>query len=267
MDLSNITRTNDYISADDITQMGIENWDAAYTESVYEIGIIIPCIFRDIGNGERELLAGRRRLSSFLKARKRAIEDGSLVNRPWLERAPIVVYEGIDRVAGDVITLLENMERSDNPLHAYQVMCDARARGDWDAVQGIIKTIGRKGAVLFRKYEKIDPQLIQAGLNNQISQTNLHEVATIGLARQALLVEKLATKSRLTETDIKDAKKASAAEVLGQTGYPTPGVVVQDNAPHFLVINGKKMAVYSEYASAKQNLKEGGKLYKLIPQG
>jgi len=205
------------------TQLRDYGWklvgDAKYKNSVYYNGVVVP-LFLATWQGKLSLVGGNRRVLSLLAAYDMAKEDGTLDVRPWLWNVMVVIFEDVPPDVQTAWALLDNAERSNNPLKTYELIMEAQDRGDWDDVTVIYK-LNRVAYEQAMEFGKLKPYFLDALRKGDLSKGNALAVARMGV-RQDYLEELVKNKrdkdgfpdTRVTGNDIKAAKEARATAVL-----------------------------------------------------
>lgn len=197
--------------------------DAAYADSVYKVGILEPILVQECVDGTYTVIAGNRRILSFLEARKRASEDGTLINRPWLDTIPARVYPDITTVNKFAIMLVENEERGKGDLRLYHEIRRCIDEGLWDEVKEIYALNAKRFEEIMR-YGNVDKKLVKAYEEGKVTKGNLSAISRLGEKYQEKLVDKLEEKKAdgkkavITAGDIKDVKSSRSA--LARSAMP-----------------------------------------------
>ena len=169
--------------------------ESSLVESIAAYGVLQPIIVRfNMATNLYDVVAGRRR---FDAARKVAVtaEDGEDATIP----ARIITYAGDT----NVITLVENTQRKDNPLSELQAIVALQKLGasEKDIQQATGFPIGSIRARM--KLEKLVPELMQAVTIGTVSMTAATEAARLPAAIQKKLVKKLAENGKLKVEDLR----------------------------------------------------------------
>ena len=200
-----------------------------FVKSVYKDGVH-QAISVAKWEGKYYLVGGNRRCLSWLAAREKAQADGTYDARPWLHKIRALIYHDMPPDVQKARAILENEERSDNPLHTFLIIHTAQQNGDWDA---IIQTY-EMDAQAYKKatqLENLHPDLLELALEGRMAKGPMFSAAKLPLKRQEYLLEIYAAKkpgSNITQTDIKTAKLArvkTAMQQLSTQLVPTQAVV------------------------------------------
>lgn len=253
----------------------LETWDftndPAYWKSVYEEGVITPIICTNY-QGEMFLIAGNRRIASFLYARQKAIELDTLKDKDHLEAIPATVYEGVPPDDRAVWSLIENAERSENVILTWlHIKALEKVPGKWD--EFVELSVANKAHWdKFRKLDEIEPELVDAFTAGKITETNLLACATLG-ARQSYVIDILRKKNKIVAKDIKAARRAKAKAVLNaaeglKLDLSLPVLVAKKPSQLFVCLADDLSVPYDASPDFGEmhnlSLENGYKLYRLM---
>ena len=265
---------------EDIPYDEIPLWDLVgqpeYTASVYANGVLNPVLVAT-WKGKKHLVGGHRRILSLKEARHQAEEDGTLADRPWLDKLPALIFDEVPPEVQTAWALQDNEERSDNPLHTYLIIKAAQEAGDWGRVSTLYQ-VNKARLKVIMEYEKLTPELLAAVMEGRISKTNALRVARLG-ARQNYALELARARDpervRITGSDIKAASQARATAVLQVISHdlvPAAQANLAVDRPSFLIADeqlieelmerGALVDVFAKAFEASQQ--PGYKLYRLV---
>lgn len=241
-----------------------------YTDSVYEVGVIQPVLLGKYRN-RLYLIAGNRRILSYLKAVERAKEDGTYTDKDYLHEIDAVIYHGVNPANGAALSLIENEERSDNPVATYQTIQKLKDEGKWDEVSDLIK-MNKSRESKFIKYAKIDPVFLKAHLEGKIAKTILERIAPLNETRQNALKAVLQSRGKLTAPDVRQAKQTQVARKLGTMpqlpAVPLPQVEDKEPEPEMFVIVAENMAIgqpiQTSLVDAMLLRQDGDRVFRLV---
>jgi ParB-like chromosome segregation protein Spo0J len=221
------------------------------------------------------LIAGNRRILSYLKAVERARDDGTFKKTQHLQTIDAVLYHGINPENRAALSLIENEERSDNPVATWKTIQALKDQGKWDEVAEIYQlNSGRLSK--FNKFAKIDQVFLDAHLEGKIAKGNLESIASLNSTRQGVLKKTLTKKGKLVKNDIRDAKSTQVTKALKKMpALPALKVQPQETyvaTPDYYTILdltkdpviAHQVSVYDNFTEALTLLKDGEKLYKLV---
>jgi hypothetical protein len=243
-----------------------------YAESVYKVGVIEPIILAKYRN-KVSLVAGNRRILSYLSAVERAIDDGTFDDRPWLHSIDAKIYHGLNPDDQVAISQIENEERSENIVLAYRQMKQLESEGKWEQVAEMIN-LNHSRERRLHKLNNIDPVFLDAHVEEKIAKGTLLRIASLTPARQAILKQTLEKKGKLTMPDIRDAKSAQVDAAVRKMpalpAMPVPQVEQEpamvwyllgspngDNAP-------KVDGIFNSLTVAIANRDDNQKIYRLV---
>ena len=243
-----------------------------YAESVYKVGVIEPIILAKYRN-KISLVAGNRRILSYLSAVARAKDDGTFDDRPWLHSIYAKIYHGLNPDNQKAISLIENEERSENIVLAFRQIQQLKNEGKWEEVAEITK-INRSRARHLERLKSVDPVFLDAHIEEKIAKGTLLKIASLTPARQAILKQTLEKKGKLTLPDIRDAKSAQvAAAVRKMPALPTMPVPPVEQEPVVVWYllgspNGdnapKVDGIFNSLTVAIANRDDNQKIYRLV---
>jgi hypothetical protein len=183
-----------------------------YTDSVYKFGVIEPIILTKYQK-KLYMIAGRRRVASLLAAYDRAVAGNVVEDMPWVRAVNAVIYDNVDPANQAALAYIENQQRSENIVGAWELMREAQKRGDWDEVAQIAN-LNKGYSKQLEKLNQLNTELIDGYKAGRVAKGNLYECAKLGKARQEYLAGILAAKGKIVSDDIKGAKTAQANAVL-----------------------------------------------------
>lgn len=243
-----------------------------YADSVYKVGVIEPIILAKYRN-KISLVAGNRRILSYLSAVERAKDDGTFDDRPWLHSIDAKIYHGLDPDNQKAISLIENEERSENIVLAFRQIKQLKEEGNWDKVAELTK-INESRKRHLNRLNNVDPAFLDAHMEERIAKGTLLKIASLTPARQAILKQTLEKKGKLTMPDIRDAKSAQVdAAVRKMPALPTMPVPQVEQEPvtvwYMLASpNGDNAptvtGIFNSLTVALANRTNGDKVYRLV---
>jgi hypothetical protein len=260
---------NDAMSIEQLSQLTITG-GPEYVDSIYEVGIIHPIV---LGEYRKKVfvIAGNRRIASFIAAYERASADGSLAKRCWLDAMPVRIWKGISPEDRATLSLIENEERGDNIILSYITIQQLKEAGKWDEVQEILKlNKGREDH--FNRLSKIHPDFLQAFVEGKIAQGNLFSISSISPTRQDILLETLSANGKIVAPDIKAAKSAQVTAAVRRMA-PLPEMPeTPESLPkvetYFIVLRPEIIqdSLYTNITEAlAESRASGDKVFRLIP--
>ncbi len=251
-----------------------------YADSIYEEGIRVPVLiatYHEKENNKLYLIGGNRRILSLQAAHKRAEEDGTLKKRPWLHFLPAIVYHDVPEHVRTAWMLSDNMERSENPLHAYLTIKAAMQAGNWEQV-GELYRYNKAHIELIMSLDKLLPEFLDALTEGRMTVSVAYEVAKLG-SRQSYLLNLVSHKTKnankITMTDVKAAKQARIGAVMANLGtsiIPNTQMPVETQTKTmFLIANAEQIntlvvngLVMDDFTKAFEEAQASGKtIYRL----
>ncbi|MHC4311249.1 MAG: ParB/RepB/Spo0J family partition protein [Planctomycetota bacterium] len=249
-----------------------------YADSVYEVGVIQPVLFGKYRN-KLYIIAGNRRCRSYMTAVERARDGNSKKLLPiHLATIDAVIYHGISPTNQAALSIIENEERSDNPVATFRTIQTLKDENKWDEVAELYR-INKARLDKFNKYSKIDPVFLDAHLEGKIAKGNLEKIASLNSTRQSALKNTLKEKDKIVQSDIREAKSTQVARALRQ--MPTlpkvevPQVEITQPAPPMYMVlkwdeKGNKpgtqpiLAIDMTLLEAQNKRGNGDRIFKLV---
>jgi hypothetical protein len=248
-----------------------------YANSVYDVGVIQPVLFGKYRN-KMYLIAGNRRILSYIAAVEHARDNGAFKKAIHLQTIDAVIYHGINPTNQAALSLIENEERSDNPVATFKTIQALKEDNKWEEVAELYR-INKGRLDKFSKYAKINPVFLEAHLEGKIAKGNLEKIASLNSTRQTALEATLKEKGKLVQSDIREAKSTQVARALTQ--MPTlPTVEVpqvedmQPAPPMYIVLKwnekGNKpgtqpiLAIDMTLLEAQNKRGNGDRIFKLV---
>jgi hypothetical protein len=226
--------------------------------TVYDVGVIQPVLFGKYRN-KMYLIAGNRRILSYIAAVEHARDNGAFKKAIHLQTIDAVIYHGINPTNQAALSLIENEERSDNPVATFKTIQALKEDNKWEEVAELYR-INKGRLDKFSKYAKINPVFLEAHLEGRIAKGNLEKIASF-------------------QSDIREAKSTQVARALTQ--MPTlPTVEVpqvedmQPAPPMYIVLKwnekGNKpgtqpiLAIDMTLLEAQNKRGNGDRIFKLV---
>jgi hypothetical protein len=240
-----------------------------YVDSVYDVGVIQPVLLGKYRN-KLYLIAGNRRILSYLAAVERAKDDGSFEKKLHLQTIDAVIYHGISPTNQAAFSMIENEERSDNPVATFKLIQLLKEQNKWDEVTELY-TLNRGRLNKFAKYGKIDTEFLDAHLNGKIAKGNLEKIASLNSTRQAVLKQTLEKKGKLTYPDIREAKSTQVTKALKQMpslpAIPLPQVEDEPDVQIFAIMHDNGVLAPTTFESLTEALitrQDGDRIFRLV---
>lgn len=187
-----------YLAVDNLPQgSGGRYPDKQFLDSVDRHGVLVPLVVEQNGLNYR-IVDGWKRLTAA-----RAM---------GLTQVPVVLVDAGDEVNADVASLAANNLRSSNMAAEYRAL--ARLMEEHGDLKKIAAASGVKYQTLYRlwKLRKLDPRLLQALEDGQISAWTAEEAATHPPDAQERLLAIIEEKGKATTKDVVDIRRRRVAD-------------------------------------------------------
>jgi ParB/RepB/Spo0J family partition protein len=184
----------------------------AFVESVRRFGIITPIVVFDDGRSGGGAGGGA---GGCVDVRRLRVVDGrrrvAAARLAGLARVPAMVY-ATNGVMPDVITMVLNEQRRDNPVADFHAIQRLQQRGATE--QQISEATGMPlGRIRRRmKLAALRPELFEAMEQNGLPVSVAETAAALSTAQQQSLVVALRASGKVTQTDVQAAKVARRAK-------------------------------------------------------
>lgn len=201
--------------------------DNDLVNSIITHGMVQPIIIAEYSDGTRKLKAGRRRTWASREAYRLLIEADDKATAERVAHMPAMVYPDADHISAAFWTLLDNYQRSDNPLAELDAIREIikenhlQPNGGYQALAHAIGADKNYVKRLLNTWGKLPEPIINSVREGQVAIGIATNITKLKSDQQRELVDTLRKNETITGLDVKAVKRVKQDAAVAQMSAAT----------------------------------------------
>lgn len=174
--------------------------ESAFLDSMVDPGQMMPIGMAHFRDDNWDLIFGRKRLLAIRKL----MEDGRLHGE-----IKVLIFENVEPQDIPALSMIENKQRSDNPLSEYMAIRAMLLQGfDYKAIAKAVGISVSSVKAADHKFATVPQWALEYSLNGMIAQGTAIEIGKCSTPKQSELLKQFADQGgKLTIEDVKQARR------------------------------------------------------------
>lgn len=201
--------------------------DNDLVNSIITHGMVQPIIIAEYSDGTRKLKAGRRRVWASREAFKLLMEFDKADIAGRVKHMPAMVYPDADHISAAFWTLLDNYQRSDNPLAELDAIREIirenhlQSNGGYQALAHAIGADKNYVKRLLNTWGKMPEPIIESIRDGRTAIGVATSITKLKEEQQRELVRSLEKNKTITGADVKAVKRVQQDAAVAQMNAAT----------------------------------------------